>query len=326
MRALIGIVMLFFFIQTNAQNTSTAKQQAKDVIYLKNKKIYSGTILSDEMGVVKLLTTDDKGKETTLLFQHFEIKKIEKASSSPSTITESQSPLSLSLDPSSTVDPVGVKQSANSDILMERDVITKVDPSLTFDQSFAFQPKLVQKGGGMADYDNPFKPLLRRRMPKIWVRDIVGFRGFMEAGYMFGMGKIKYSYVEISKSVGYQFTPNFYLGAGATYHMGTNKDIDASSIPVFLNSRFNLTDRNTWNPFISLKVGYGLGDLTGFNPSVTAGTSIVLKNKKLAFNIGVSYSFFDAHYKMWDNSSKKLIKYTPDFHSIGIKLEFEYGF
>lgn len=78
--------------------------------------------------------------------------------------------------------------------------------------------------------------------------------------------------------------------------------------------------------FISLKGGYALGEMNGINTSVTAGTSIVLKNKKLAFNIGLTYTYFAARFKEWDRITKTEIRYRPDLHSVGIKLEFEYSF
>lgn len=49
-----------------------------DVIHMKNKKVYYGTIISDELGLIKFETTDAEGNVVTMTIQRFEVKSIEK--------------------------------------------------------------------------------------------------------------------------------------------------------------------------------------------------------------------------------------------------------
>lgn len=316
------LLLFIFFISSTF--ISAQDYPKLDVIYLKNKQIYRGTILSDEFGVIKLQTTNTEGESTIVTIQRFEIKSVER-NQDPKTIKEKDLPSSsLTPNSSSTTNPTGLKNSDDSNLFLERQVMKKEGPIPTFNPTPTFQPKLTKKGGaGAAEYYNVYKSNPLRKPPRIWIRDIRGFRGFLEAGYMWSVGKNKYSYVEFSKSIGFQFTPFFYLGVGASAHLSNSFDV-SGGYPLFINPRFNLTDRNSWNPFISLKGGYSVGDMHGINTSVTTGSSIVLKNKKLAFNVGITYTYFAARFKEWDITTKMNIRHKPDLHSIGVKIELEY--
>lgn len=153
----------------------------------------------------------------------------------------------LSPNTNSNIDPIGFKKSDKSNVFIERQVVAKHDPTPNFYDTPKYQPSLVKRGGaGAAEYYNAYRSRPRRE-PHIWVREITGFRGFVEVGYMWGVGKNKYSYAEASKSIGYQFTPFFYMGAGVSLQLSNSFDV-SGGYPIFINPRFNLTDRNTWNP------------------------------------------------------------------------------
>ena len=44
------------------------------------------------------------------------------------------------------------------------------------------------------------------------------YRGFVDAGYSFGIGDYKFGRFEINTTHGYQFNPYFFLGAGLGFH------------------------------------------------------------------------------------------------------------
>ena len=150
MKRRISFFLLLYLCSTvfvNAQSESKL-----DVIHLKNKKVYYGTILSNEFGIIKMQTTNDEGKEVIITVQRFEVKSIEK-NQDPKKIKEQSMPATtLSPDDNSNVDPTGLKQSDDSNLFLERQVVNKYDPTPIFTDKPIFKTNLTKKGGaGAAD-------------------------------------------------------------------------------------------------------------------------------------------------------------------------------
>lgn len=314
--------MLFLYLLLFVTVTVYSQDEMKiDVVYLKDKKVFRGNILKNEMGIVELLVKEN-GQEEILKFQRFEIKKIEQETVSVAAVKEKNTLPNVKGGSQTDPNTTGVKK-GDDELVIERQVFENVVSTPIYTSEINYRGQgLARKMSGSSNLGNPYRSLPPRRVPKIWVRDIRGFRGFLEVGYMMGIGDNKYSYFEISKSVGFQFNPYVYMGVGVSMHLSHTHE---AGYPLFFNPRFNLTDRNDWNPFISLKTGYAMGDTKGWNFGVTAGSSFVFgKNGKFAFNAGLAYTYFRAKTKEFDRPSAKWISNMNDFHSIGIKLEFEY--
>lgn len=88
-----------------------------------------------------------------------------------------------------------------------------------------------------------------------------GYRGFVEAGYSFGVGPQALNRIEISTTHGYQFNKYFFAGVGigvnyytleSTPHAGR-----ALSKPVFAELRGDWSGSRI-SPFVAVKVGYTL--------------------------------------------------------------------
>lgn len=318
--------ILFLFILFSTAVVSYALNEEKqDVIYLKNKKVFKGNILKNEMGIVELLTKEN-GQEVIMKFQRFEIKKIVQEvntyTDSLNTINETNNRPNIQIGGQTDPNTTGIKK-GDENLVVERPIYEKVVTVPIYSNEINYPGQgLAKKISGGSDEYVPYKSLPRRRTPRVWIRNIRGFRGFMEVGYMTGIGDNKYSYIEISKSVGFQFNPYIYMGVGVSMHLSNTHE---GGYPLFVNPRFNLSDNKTWTPFISLKGGYSVGDTQGWNAGVTAGTSFIFGKKgKFAFNAGIGYTYFDAKIKEYDKASNSRLSYNKNFHSIGLKLEFEY--
>ena len=152
--------------------------------------------------------------------------------------------------------------------------------------------------------------------------DLLGWRGVVELGYIMG----DFSAPEFSFSIGYQFNPYFFLGAGigVDYHF----DWETVFMPIFANARAYFIDGKI-SPFMDVKIGYSPVDDSGlfyFTPSVgvSFGTS-----KKCAVNLSIGYNLqrvmmyvyryvpeYD-HYNLLYDSRESL-------HGLSFKLGFEF--
>lgn len=85
--------------------------------------------------------------------------------------------------------------------------------------------------------------------------DLEGYRGFIDVGYLFGVGDeySKVDRIELSTAHGYQFNNHFFLGAGVGMHYLTLDNV--FMLPVFVNFKGYLLN-NPISPFLDLKGGY----------------------------------------------------------------------
>lgn len=116
--------------------------------------------------------------------------------------------------------------------------------------------------------------------------DVKGFRGIVELGYVAG----GFDAPELSFSLGYQFNPYVFLGAGAGGQYFSN--VKRGGIPVFADLRGCLF-LGTFSPYVSLKVGYeaciDMPVSGGFYCSPTIGGKIMTTERQaLTLGIGLS--------------------------------------
>ena len=186
------------------------------------------------------------------------------------------------------------------------------------------QPVIIDgaRAASPDEYFDPFSVPRPKRREKIWNREIKGFRVFIDYAYIHGIGKTKNHRFEYGTSIGYQFNPIFYVGAGTSYTMTLNKK--DSSLPIFINPRINFLDDNT-TPFWDVKVGYSGAMGKGFYFSTSFGVSIA-KQGRSAWNIGLVYSLQKATYYEWsDVEPGKRVAIKPTYHGLALKLTYEFG-
>lgn len=165
-----------------------------------------------------------------------------------------------------------------------------------------------------------------------------GYRGFIEwenstRRYLQLMDPNKkelHTYSGVSTSHGYQFNPNFYLGAGLTVQR--NNYFNDWILPVFLQVR---TDQKfgVFTPFGDMRIGYSLTDGGGIYFSPMVGYRFNW-GRKLGINVGlgltvkqVTYDIYDLVYNengYWMTSVKtgKKGHYTDTYFSFKIGIDF----
>lgn len=145
-----------------------------------------------------------------------------------------------------------------------------------------------------------------------------GYKGFVDLGYSVGTGNYRVNRLEFTTSHGYQFSPYFYMGAGAGvsyYH-----EPEFVSFPLFANPRLTIPTDQGFLPFVDLKIGYTVGeDIKGFYLSPSLGTRIALNNKlNNALNISVGYTLQSVKFDYYNES------FHENFGAITFKLGYEF--
>ena len=177
------------------------------------------------------------------------------------------------------------------------------------------------------------------------------FRGFIDAGYAWGLGEPRNSYWLIETSFGYQLTTNVYLGAGVAVHSfhpavdtyplrldlatPTHNDPDWKGpfVPLYAEARYNWRSENTHTPWASIKVGANVINQTGFYLSPSIGWHFAT-NQYFTLNIGAGYALHTAHYRLHclgdspgainDGIGGAYINKGAAFHNIFVKLGVEF--
>lgn len=330
MLRLVFIIIAFFLSLSLVLGQDDSYPQ--DLLYLKNGKIIKGSIQKEELGVVSILVVDTITSQTKLqMYQQSDVSRIVKASRTPyladtlksgaehSNITD-QVRKGLSSQKNSGINkPLELRTNQqNTDI----NIISKPLPKTELIEI----PKIEQampivKGEQLADPADPTElakaPKPRRRYFD-WYRQIRGFRMFIEYGYMVGIGQTKNNKMEILTSLGYQFNPIFYIGAGSGGTLSLN-DKD-HSLPIFINGRMNFLDEYT-TPYIDVKTGYSVLEGRGFYFSASAGVSFTKKGKH-AFNLGLTCTSQNVKYYEWEKGTQITIREAQ--HGLGLRIAFEF--
>lgn len=175
--------------------------------------------------------------------------------------------------------------------------------------------------GGASDNFDPFSVPRPKRKSKIWNREIKGYRGFVDYGYIQGIGNNINNRLEFATSHGYQFNPIFYIGIGAAFDLTMNKK--DSSLPLFFNTRINFLDEYT-TPFWDVRSGYSFRDGKGFYFSTAFGMSFTKKGKN-AINLGLVYSLQNAkYYRATEANSTETTKFNLTYHGLALRLTYEF--
>ncbi|SBW05134.1 hypothetical protein [uncultured Dysgonomonas sp.] len=320
----------------------SVKVEMLDIIYLKNGKTIKGKLVKQQFGTISVKITDSiSQKENIVIYQQEDVKKIEEGNLGKADGVLSKADLQSYVEgspnsnrkgqpqpktggvvgmPSNPTQSLTPEQSPHEDILRQVQqpggnisMPVMVDQPVIIDGARAASPD---------EYFDPFSVPRPKRREKIWNREIKGFRVFLDYAYIQGIGKTKNHRFEYGTSIGYQFNPIFYVGAGTSYTMTLNKK--DSSLPIFLNPRINFLDENT-TPFWDIKVGYSGAMGKGFYFSTSFGVSIA-KQGRSAWNIGLVYSLQKATYYEWsDVEPNKRVAVKPTYHGLALKLTYEFG-
>lgn len=326
---LILTFILNFGLFLEAQTLS--KLQEPDTIRLKNGKEIQGIVVKQELGIISIITIDSiSQKEKVKIYQQDEVKNVLKYNPSTKSITNN----SADMKSSSSQPLVGTNSSHISIGSSPNTTIQEPEQGNVLQQIKrhdniqvplkSSEPVIIngQRSENPDDYFDPFSVPRPKRHERIWNRNIRGFRAFLDYAYIHSVGKDKNYRLEYGGSVGFQFNPIFYLGAGTLFDLTLN-DTD-SALPIFLNPRINFLDDGT-TPFWDVKVGYSVAMGKGFYFSTSFGVSLT-KNGGRALNLGIVYSLQNATFYEWNELEPKTkIEMKPTYHGIAFKLTYEFG-
>ena len=150
------------------------------------------------------------------------------------------------------------------------------------------------------------------------------YKGFVEAGYVKGIGNYNADFLGFSTSQGFQYSSWFFMGVGIGADVLFSHTSDSWGqdwddwdspgvmIPLFTDFRFNIGGQKGASFFIDLKVGCSFligkdyirindGYLTNqeyfyLRPSLGVRIPTNSQNPKQAFNIGVQYQLLTSDY------------------------------
>lgn len=151
-----------------------------------------------------------------------------------------------------------------------------------------------------------------------------GYKGFVDAGYLFDTNDNSSSKLEVTTSHGYQFNNYFYLGGGTGVSYYGDRDL--IGVPVFLDFRANFINKKI-TPFADVKAGYTAGDIEGVYTTAAVGVRFSLKGKK-AINLKLEYSYQESglsdSYSYTIGNSRYYYYEDNDLDALGIKVGFEF--
>jgi hypothetical protein len=165
------------------------------------------------------------------------------------------------------------------------------------------------------------------------------YRGFVDAGYTFGIGDYDFGRFEVNTSHGYQINSYLYVGVGAGLHFmssyktsGMDIPLDTRDskvdIPVFANARCNIL-KGKISPFIDLKGGTYVNNNGGLYANLSAGCRIATRSKQ-AVNISVGYTTekleFQTFSRFTSNNNLDYTRKPTKYDAEGITLKVGYEF
>lgn len=121
-----------------------------------------------------------------------------------------------------------------------------------------------------------------------------GYKGFVDVGYTVGLGDNGVGRIAFSTTHGYQINPYVFVGAGAGVNCYTQNGSTAWGIPIFADARANFLN-NSISPFLDVKIGYSVADISGFYFSPSIGCRFGLSSK-VALTLSIGYEMQRAEF------------------------------
>ena len=173
------------------------------------------------------------------------------------------------------------------------------------------------------------------------------YKGYVDATYTGGFGRLQADFVGISTSQGYQYNDWFFMGAGIGVDVVYSKTdsgfnewnydrqtrTSGAMIPIFTDFRFNIGSRTSPSFFLDVKAGGSFligknylaienGYINGseyfmLRPSIGLRVP-VSKNGKRAMNIGLTYQLLTCNYWWYNNSN------SGTLNSLGGTVSYEW--
>ena len=150
-----------------------------------------------------------------------------------------------------------------------------------------------------------------------------GFKVFAEFSGGAGLGIRGYNRVSLSTSLGYQFNPYIYAGAGALYDFNTKLPIAFVDVRGTLNKKLS--------PFLDLRGGLNLKESTLYM-SPAFGCRFGLDNGS-AICLGMAFDYtrtlYDEYYVYYDTLLKRQLKYLDktlrtDNYAFCLRASYEF--
>ncbi|MDR2956497.1 MAG: hypothetical protein LBV43_15600 [Prevotella sp.] len=304
------LLVTFFFYCVLLTAQDSGQKINRDTLYLKNGKTIKGVVIKQDLGVISIDVTDSISRiKKTQHYQRTDIRKIALGKNHPKAIDgQLEGGKKLPLTPQNVGQANTPVTDTPFDLLPEKSPQpismqpVTVPDTKAINQPLSLPVSPVSEGEMLAAPMDPSelaKAPKTRRKHRGWYRQIKGYRGFIEYGYVVGVGPTKNNKMEFLTSHGFQFNPIFYVGAGTGGYLSMN-DKD-HSLPVFINGRMNLLDEFT-TPFIDIKTGYSVAEGKGFYFNASAGVSFSKKGG-FAINLSATYCAQNVKYYEWQNTS-----------------------
>ncbi|MDE5998040.1 MAG: hypothetical protein K2G77_07520 [Muribaculaceae bacterium] len=173
------------------------------------------------------------------------------------------------------------------------------------------------------------------------------YKGYVEATYTGGFGKLQADFIGISTSQGYQYNDWFFMGAGIGVDLVYSKKdngyndwnydrqtrTSGAMIPIFTDFRFNIGSRSNASFFVDVKAGGSFligknylaienGYINGseyfmLRPSIGLRVPVSKTGKK-AMNIGLTYQLLTCNYWWYNNNN------SGTLNSLGGTVSYEW--
>lgn len=175
----------------------------------------------------------------------------------------------------------------------------------------------------------------------------MSYRGYVEASYTGGFGRLQADFVGISTVQGVQYADWFFMGAGLGVDLvyskssipsnewNFNRKVTTSGamVPIFTDFRFNIGGNQGPSFFIDIKAGgsflIGKNYLAVENGYINGGEYFMLKpsiglrvpvgaNGKRAMNLGLTYQLLTCNYWWYNNSD------SGTLNSLGATVSYQW--
>ncbi len=173
------------------------------------------------------------------------------------------------------------------------------------------------------------------------------YRGYVDASYTGGFGRLQANFVGVSTVQGLQYADWFFMGAGLGVDLVTSKKESSNNgmfgdrktrttgvmIPIFTDFRFNIGGSKSPSFFIDIKAGgsflIGKNYLAIENGYINGSEYFMLKpsiglriptgsNGKQSMNIGLTYQLLTCNYWWYNNSN------SGTLNSLGATVSYQW--